>query len=238
MQQRCDARRAHRSRDATTRVPDLHIRLDRQAQRRGQHASARWRTASRGCRTRIASTRNDVVLHKTPFGFDVSVWEFVWPLAIGAKLAIAAPGDHRDPARLVAAIEAHRVSTLHFVPSMLAAFVAHLDEFGDARAARASSESSQAAKRSRRNSSRASQGCCRTRGSTTSMARPKPPSTCRTGRAVRAMPKRLRADRSSDRESATACARCGVASGAARRHRRTVSRRRGTRARLSRACRR
>ncbi|WP_250516572.1 non-ribosomal peptide synthetase [Caballeronia sp. INDeC2] len=77
-------------------------------------------------------TRDDVVLHKTPFGFDVSVWEFVWPLATGAKLAIAAPGDHRDPARLVAAIETHCVSTLHFVPSMLAAFVAHIDEFGDA----------------------------------------------------------------------------------------------------------
>ncbi|WP_321801004.1 non-ribosomal peptide synthetase [Caballeronia sp. J97] len=77
-------------------------------------------------------TRDDVVLHKTPFGFDVSVWEFVWPLATGATLAIAAPGDHRDPARLVAAIEGHRVSTLHFVPSMLAAFVAHIDEFGDA----------------------------------------------------------------------------------------------------------
>jgi amino acid adenylation domain-containing protein len=77
-------------------------------------------------------THDDVVLHKTPFGFDVSVWEFVWPLATGAKLAIAAPGDHRDPARLVAAIEKHRVSTLHFVPSMLAAFVAQLDEFDDA----------------------------------------------------------------------------------------------------------
>jgi len=71
----------------------------------------------------------DVVLHKTPFGFDVSVWEFVWPLAVGAKLAIAAPGDHRDPARLIAAIETHRVTTLHFVPSMLAAFVAHLEDF-------------------------------------------------------------------------------------------------------------
>jgi non-ribosomal peptide synthetase component F len=41
-------------------------------------------------------TRDDVVLHKTPFGFDVSVWEFVWPLATGATLAIAAPGEHRD----------------------------------------------------------------------------------------------------------------------------------------------
>ncbi|RXV73800.1 amino acid adenylation domain-containing protein [Burkholderia stabilis] len=77
-------------------------------------------------------TRNDVVLHKTPFGFDVSVWEFVWPLAIGAKLAIAAPGDHRDPARLAAAIHAHGVTVLHFVPSMLAAFAAYLDDFSAA----------------------------------------------------------------------------------------------------------
>ncbi|MEO6919213.1 MAG: amino acid adenylation domain-containing protein [Collimonas sp.] len=72
---------------------------------------------------------DDVVLHKTPFGFDVSVWEFVWPLAVGAKLAIAAPGDHRDPARLVATIAAQRVTTLHFVPSMLAAFLAYIDDF-------------------------------------------------------------------------------------------------------------
>ncbi|WP_423370877.1 amino acid adenylation domain-containing protein [Burkholderia sp. LMG 32019] len=77
-------------------------------------------------------TRDDVVLHKTPFGFDVSVWEFVWPLAIGAKLAIAAPGDHRDPARLAAAIHAHGVTVLHFVPSMLAAFAAYLDDFAAA----------------------------------------------------------------------------------------------------------
>ncbi|VWC77821.1 non-ribosomal peptide synthetase [Burkholderia lata] len=77
-------------------------------------------------------TRDDVVLHKTPFGFDVSVWEFVWPLAIGAKLAIAAPGDHRDPARLAATIHAHGVTVLHFVPSMLAAFAAYLDDFSAA----------------------------------------------------------------------------------------------------------
>lgn len=77
-------------------------------------------------------TGGDVVLHKTPFGFDVSVWEFVWPLSVGAKLSIAAPGDHRDPARLVAAIEARGVTTLHFVPSMLAAFVAYLEDFNAA----------------------------------------------------------------------------------------------------------
>ncbi|HEK1011773.1 TPA: AMP-binding protein, partial [Pseudomonas putida] len=47
---------------------------------------------------------SDTVLQKTPFSFDVSVWEFFWPLMFGARLVMAAPGDHRDPARLVALI--------------------------------------------------------------------------------------------------------------------------------------
>ena len=67
---------------------------------------------------------NDTVLQKTPFSFDVSVWEFFWPLMIGARLAIAPPGAHRDPARLAGVIQQHGVTTLHFVPSMLQAFVA------------------------------------------------------------------------------------------------------------------
>ncbi len=67
----------------------------------------------------------DTVLQKTPFSFDVSVWEFFWPLMQGARLVVARPGDHREPARLVDLIRRHGVTTLHFVPSMLQAFVAH-----------------------------------------------------------------------------------------------------------------
>ncbi|SUD30354.1 peptide synthase [Pseudomonas fluorescens] len=69
-------------------------------------------------------TAHDTVLQKTPFSFDVSVWEFFWPLMTGARLAIANPGDHRDPARLVELINRHHVTTLHFVPSMLQVFLA------------------------------------------------------------------------------------------------------------------
>ncbi|WP_445009164.1 amino acid adenylation domain-containing protein [Pseudomonas rhodesiae] len=65
----------------------------------------------------------DSVLQKTPFSFDVSVWEFFWPLMTGSRLVIAAPGDHRDPARLIQVINAEQVTTLHFVPSMLQAFL-------------------------------------------------------------------------------------------------------------------
>ncbi|SDU36152.1 non-ribosomal peptide synthase domain TIGR01720/amino acid adenylation domain-containing protein [Pseudomonas synxantha] len=73
-----------------------------------------------------ALTDADTVLQKTPFSFDVSVWEFFWPLMTGARLAVAGPGDHRDPAALVSLIQRYQVSTLHFVPSMLQVFL--LDE--------------------------------------------------------------------------------------------------------------
>ncbi|CAM2064007.1 Amino acid adenylation domain-containing protein [Sulfidibacter corallicola] len=68
-------------------------------------------------------TADDVVLQKTPFSFDVSIWEFLWPLIQGARLVLAAPGDHRDNLRLIALIQRHGVTTMHFVPSMLRAFL-------------------------------------------------------------------------------------------------------------------
>nr|WP_211258418.1 non-ribosomal peptide synthetase [Pseudomonas mosselii] len=67
----------------------------------------------------------DVVLQKTPFSFDVSVWEFLWPLQTGARLVMARPGGHRDPEYLREVIREEQVSTLHFVPSMLDVFLAH-----------------------------------------------------------------------------------------------------------------
>ncbi|MCA8863807.1 MULTISPECIES: non-ribosomal peptide synthetase [unclassified Halomonas] len=70
-------------------------------------------------------TTYDAVLQKTPFSFDVSVWEFFWPLMQGARLVMAPPGAHREPAQLVELIRSHNITTLHFVPSMLQALLAH-----------------------------------------------------------------------------------------------------------------
>ncbi|MDD1013908.1 amino acid adenylation domain-containing protein [Pseudomonas sp. TNT2022 ID1025] len=67
---------------------------------------------------------DDVVLQKTPFSFDVSVWEFLWPLQTGARLVMARPGGHRDPQYLREIIRNQGVTTLHFVPSMLDVFLA------------------------------------------------------------------------------------------------------------------
>ncbi|GAA1621272.1 hypothetical protein GCM10009733_017270 [Nonomuraea maheshkhaliensis] len=66
----------------------------------------------------------DVVAQKTPLSFDVSVWELFWPLRSGAKLVLATPGGHKDAAYLRELIVTEGVTTAHFVPSMLAVFLA------------------------------------------------------------------------------------------------------------------
>jgi acyl-coenzyme A synthetase/AMP-(fatty) acid ligase len=65
----------------------------------------------------------DTVLQKTPFSFDVSVWEFFWPIMAGARLVLAEPGGHRDSGYLARLIEEASVTVMHFVPSMLRAFL-------------------------------------------------------------------------------------------------------------------
>ncbi|GAB2962976.1 non-ribosomal peptide synthetase [Saccharothrix stipae] len=76
-------------------------------------------------------TPRDRVLQKTPSSFDVSVWEFFWPFQVGAALVVARPDGHRDPAYLADLIRREGVTTAHFVPSMLDAFVAHLEGSGE-----------------------------------------------------------------------------------------------------------
>ena len=66
---------------------------------------------------------NERVLQKTPFSFDVSVWEFFWPLLYGAQLVLAKPDGHRDTEYLAKVIQEQQITTIHFVPSMLRAFL-------------------------------------------------------------------------------------------------------------------
>jgi amino acid adenylation domain-containing protein len=72
-------------------------------------------------------TPDDRVLQKTPFSFDVSVWEFFWTWMTGAQLVIARPEGHKDPAYLVQLIAQQQITTLHFVPSMLRVFLEESD---------------------------------------------------------------------------------------------------------------
>jgi amino acid adenylation domain-containing protein len=69
---------------------------------------------------------SDRVLQKTPASFDVSVWELFWPLLAGARLVMAAPGGHRDSAYLLRILGERQITTLHFVPAMLAVFLEHV----------------------------------------------------------------------------------------------------------------
>jgi acyl-coenzyme A synthetase/AMP-(fatty) acid ligase len=70
---------------------------------------------------------SDAVLQKTPFSFDVSVWEFLWPLMTGARLVVCRPGGHQDPRYLATLMREQAITTLHFVPSMLRAFLEQPD---------------------------------------------------------------------------------------------------------------
>jgi amino acid adenylation domain-containing protein/non-ribosomal peptide synthase protein (TIGR01720 family) len=72
-------------------------------------------------------TAGDRVLQKTPVSFDVSVWELFWPLLAGAQLVLARPEGHRDSAYLVELIERQGITTVHFVPSLLRAFLEEPD---------------------------------------------------------------------------------------------------------------
>ncbi|MGI9211518.1 MAG: amino acid adenylation domain-containing protein [Methylococcaceae bacterium] len=71
---------------------------------------------------------SDTVLQKTPFSFDVSVWEFFWPLLSGARLVVAKPEGHKDPGYLLDLIDEEKITTLHFVPPMLHVFLEVMDE--------------------------------------------------------------------------------------------------------------
>lgn len=65
----------------------------------------------------------DGVLQKTPYFFDVSVWEFFWPILHGGTLVILPPHAHTDPAKVVSTIKKQCISHIHFVPSMLGPFI-------------------------------------------------------------------------------------------------------------------
>ncbi|MBP2645388.1 MAG: amino acid adenylation domain protein [Firmicutes bacterium] len=72
-------------------------------------------------------TEEDVILQKTPFTFDVSVWEIFWWSFIGASVCMLKPGGEKEPEEIVAAIEKDRITTMHFVPSMLTVFLNYID---------------------------------------------------------------------------------------------------------------
>ena len=84
----------------------------------------------------------DRVLQKTPYTFDVSVWEFFWPLVVGARLVVARPEGHRDPSYLLRTLIEEGITVLHFVPSMLQVFLGEpgIERAGGVRQVMASGE--------------------------------------------------------------------------------------------------
>ncbi|MCP4153128.1 MAG: amino acid adenylation domain-containing protein, partial [bacterium] len=69
----------------------------------------------------------DAILQKTTIVFDVSVWELFWWSLAGARLVLLAHGDEKIPGEILRAIQKHKVTTMHFVPSMLSVFLGYID---------------------------------------------------------------------------------------------------------------
>lgn len=73
-------------------------------------------------------SEDDVILQKTPYTFDVSLWEIFWWSIVGSSVCYLVPGGERDPGAMIEAIEKNRVTTMHFVPSMLNAFLDYIED--------------------------------------------------------------------------------------------------------------
>jgi amino acid adenylation domain-containing protein len=74
---------------------------------------------------------NSVIMQKTTFTFDVSVWELFWWAFTGASVCLINPGDEKEPEKIICAIEKHGVTTIHFVPSMLSVFLSYMNSKKD-----------------------------------------------------------------------------------------------------------
>lgn len=74
---------------------------------------------------------NDVILQKTPYTFDVSVWEMFWWSFVGARVCFLEPGGQKYPDKIIRAIKENKVTVMHFVPSMLNAFLEYIENYGD-----------------------------------------------------------------------------------------------------------
>ncbi|WP_339256964.1 amino acid adenylation domain-containing protein [Paenibacillus sp. FSL P2-0136] len=75
--------------------------------------------------------KNDTILHKTPFGFDVSVWELLWWGISGATVCLLEPGYEKFPQTIVAAVSRYNITVIHFVPSMLNVFLKYVAGAGE-----------------------------------------------------------------------------------------------------------
>ena len=71
--------------------------------------------------------KDDVILQKTPYTFDVSVWELFWWGMVGGCLAASKPDEHFLPEKILRETEKSKVTHLHFVPSVFELFLNYLE---------------------------------------------------------------------------------------------------------------
>src|SRR3989344_4800541 len=72
----------------------------------------------------------DKILHKTPYSFDVSVWELLWWAMFGASVVLIEDGQEKDPETIIEAINKYSITTIHFVPPLLSVFLEYVENNG------------------------------------------------------------------------------------------------------------
>ncbi|WP_281887483.1 non-ribosomal peptide synthetase [Paenibacillus sp. YYML68] len=71
---------------------------------------------------------SDTIMQKTTITFDVSVWELFWWSFVGSKVCLLQPGGEKSPERILETIERYEITTMHFVPAMLGAFLEYVEQ--------------------------------------------------------------------------------------------------------------
>ncbi|PCN44848.1 non-ribosomal peptide synthetase [Brevibacillus laterosporus] len=70
----------------------------------------------------------DTIMQKTAITFDVSVWELFWWSMVGSKMCLLSVGGEKNPEQILETIAEHRITTMHFVPAMLHAFLDYVEQ--------------------------------------------------------------------------------------------------------------
>nr|WP_272949934.1 amino acid adenylation domain-containing protein [Brevibacillus laterosporus] len=78
--------------------------------------------------TKYPISATDTILQKTAITFDVSVWELFWWSMVGSKVCLLSIGGEKNPERILETIAEHSITTMHFVPAMLHAFLDHVEQ--------------------------------------------------------------------------------------------------------------
>ncbi|MDF3255355.1 non-ribosomal peptide synthetase [Bacillus velezensis] len=80
-----------------------------------------------GMQGQFPLTEEDVIVLKSSFSFDASIWQLFWWTISGASVYLLPAGWEKDPVRMIEAFSSEKVTTAHFIPAMVNSFLDALE---------------------------------------------------------------------------------------------------------------